>query len=149
MAGRKSIPDKLKVVAGTDRPDRMNPDAPIPADGIAAAPELLSARAADIFARLSAILLRMGVSSPDHVDNLSLLAQRLEQVEILNILIDAEGYTYKTDAGLWKGNPAVAMRDTAMRHTQSLLSEFGLSPAALNKVSAATAAAVNPFAGLG
>lgn len=37
-----------------------------------------------------------------------------------------------------KANPAVAQRSEAMRHTQSLLAEFGLSPANRGKVSSSS-----------
>lgn len=149
MAGRKKIPDHIKVVQGTDRPDRMNPDAPEPSPGVAVAPEWLNERAAEIFARLSAILDGMGIASPDDVDNLAMLAKRLEDIEILTVQIEDSGYTYKTEAGLVKANPAVGQRSDAMRHAQSLLAEFGLSPAARAKVSAGKPKEENPFGALG
>ena len=34
-----------------------------------------------------------------------------------------------------KGHPAVGQRNEAMRHLQSLLAEFGLTPASISKVS--------------
>lgn len=149
MAGRKKIPDRLKVISGTDRPCRMNPDQPVAADGVAVAPEKLSERGAEIFSRLSAILDGMGIASPDDQDNLTMLAQRLEQVELLTVIIEDEGFTYKSEAGLIKARPEVAMRSEAMRHAQSLLSEFGLSPAARAKVTAGKKPEENPFKALG
>ena len=149
MAGRKNIPDHLKVVKGTAQKCRMNPEAPVASSGVAVAPELLSERAAELFAQLSAILDGMGIASPDHIHVLTMAAQRLEQIEVLGVLIEDGGYTYKTDAGLWKANPAVGMRSDAMRHAQSLLSDFGLTPAARSKVSAGKPAEENPFAALG
>ncbi len=148
MAGRKKTPDHLKVVTGTDRPDRMNPDQPVVAKGVTTAPGLLSSRGAEIFMRLMATLDGMGIASPADQDNLSMLAQRLEQVELLTVTIEDSGFTYQTDAGLWKARPEVAMRSEAMRHAQSLLSEFGLSPAARSKVSAGKKDEENPFAAL-
>ena len=149
MAGRKRKPDALKVIEGTARKCRINPDQPIAAKGVAVAPEMLTDRGAVIFARLSATLDGMGIASPDDQDNLTMLAQRLEQVEILTVVIEDEGHTYKTDVGLWKARPEVAMRSEAMRHAQSLLSEFGLSPAARAKVSAGKPVEENPFKALG
>lgn len=149
MAGRKKKPSHLKAVQGTSRPDRDNPNEPIASPGVAAAPELLSGRGAEIFAQLSAILEGMGIASPDDVHALGMLAQRLEQIEVLTVQIEDGGYTYRTSAGLWKGNPAVVMRSDAMRHAQSLLSEFGLTPAARSKVSAGKPVEQNPFAALG
>lgn len=153
MAGRKRLPDHLKVLRGTDQPCRMNPDQPKAAPGVARAPEALSARAAEHFDRLSAILDGMGIASPDDADMLALLASRLEEVEILTAVIEDAGRTYVTTATsgdkLWKARPEVAMRNEAMRHAQSLLSEFGLSPSARSKVTAGKSAEQNPFAALG
>lgn len=153
MAGRKRIPDHLKVLAGTDQPCRMNPNPPSAAKGAAAAPEWLSVRAAEIFDRLSATLLGMGIASPDDVDNLSMLASRLEEVEIMTAIIEDAGRTYEQlgedgSVKMIRARPEVAMRSEAMRHAQSLLSEFGLSPSARAKVSAGKKQEENPFAAL-
>ena len=147
--GRKKIPDNLKVVAGTDRSDRINENQPVPTPGVAGVPEVLSERGAELFSQLSGILDGLGIASPDDVHALTMVAQRLEQVEVLTTMIEDSGYTYKTDAGLVKGNPAVGMRSDAMRHAQSLLSDFGLNPAARSKVSVGRLPEENPFGALG
>lgn len=56
MAGRKRKPEHLKVVAGTDRPDRTNPDAPAALPELPTAPEWLSRRAAEICDQLVGII---------------------------------------------------------------------------------------------
>lgn len=159
MAGRKRTPDHLKVVAGTDRPDRMNPDAPKPAASIPEAPDWLSARGAEIFDQLVAIVGAMGIGSSSDAAMLALASSRLEEVEICTAMIEDGGRTFVSnvtydDQGRVasqqiKGHPAVAQRSEAMRHAQSLLSEFGLSPAARSKVSVNTPDEQNPFAALG
>jgi len=150
MAKRK--PDALKVIAGTARPDRMNPDAPAVNLGAATPPAWLSERATEIFARLSATLVGMGISSPDDGDALAMLASRLEEIEICTAAIEDGGRVYTTTATsgdkLVRARPEVAMRNEAMRHAQSLLAEFGLTPAARSKVSAGKQAEENPFKAL-
>lgn len=148
MAGRKRTPDHLKLVKGTAQKCRMNPNAPVPNAGTASAPNWLSERATEIFDQVSATLLGMGVASPDDMHALSLAASRIEEVEILTAVIEDAGRTYQTEAGLWKARPEVAMRNEAMRHAQSLLAEFGLTPAARSKVSAGKPVDANPFAAL-
>lgn len=152
MAKRK--PDHLKVLAGTAQPCRMNPDAPAANPGIATAPDWLSERAAEIFAQLSTILLGMGIASPDDQAALAMLASRLEEVEMMTAAIEDGGRTYeqKDEDGnvrMVRARPEVGMRNEAMRHAQSLLAEFGLTPAARSKVSAGKAPEKNPFAALG
>ncbi|RKF16913.1 phage terminase small subunit P27 family [Roseovarius spongiae] len=148
----KRTPDQLKIIAGTARPDRMNPDAPDANIGTASAPEWLSERASELFAQLSATLLGMGIASPDDQAALAMLASRLEEVEICTAVIEGAGRTYSTTATsgdkLIRARPEVAMRNEAMRHAQSLLSDFGLTPAARSKVSVAKLAEENPFAAL-
>lgn len=148
MAGRKKTPDHLKLVKGTAQKCRMNPEAPAANVGTAAAPAWLSERAAELFDQISATLLGMGIASPDDQHVLSLAASRIEEVEILTAVIEDAGRTYQTEAGLWKARPEVAMRNEAMRHAQSLLAEFGLTPAARSKVSAGKPAEKNPFGAL-
>jgi len=150
MAKRK--PDALKVVSGTARPDRMNADAPPANVGVAVAPEWLSERAEEIFFKLSATLLGMGIASPDDQAALAMLASRLEEIEICTGIIEDLGRTYSTTATsgdkLERARPEVAMRNEAMRHAQSLLSDFGLNPSARSKVSAGKPSEMNPFAAL-
>lgn len=158
MAGRKRTPDHLKLVKGTAQKCRMNPDAPAANSGTASAPGWLSERAAEIFDQISGTLLGMGIASPDDQHALALAASRLEEIEILTAVIEDQGRTYisggekgpsgQIEGGLWKARPEVGMRNEAMRHAQSLLAEFGLTPAARSKVSAGKPAENNPFAGL-
>jgi P27 family predicted phage terminase small subunit len=81
-----------------------------------------------------------------------MLASRLEEIEALSAVIDDLGRTYSTTATsgdkLMRARPEVALRNEAMRHAQSLLSEFGLTPAARSKVSAGRPKETNPFAAL-
>ncbi len=96
----------------------------------------------------------MGYLSGSHTEMLALAALRLAEVEELTALIEREGPTYFTiravvDAHgsplvgpdgkamyskLKKGHPAVSQRSEALRHAQSLLSELGLSPSAMNRI---------------
>jgi P27 family predicted phage terminase small subunit len=153
MAGRKRTPDHLKIVAGTDRPDRMNPDAPKPSATLPDAPEWLSGRGAQIFEQLVAIIGPMGIGSSSDAAMLALAASRLEEVEICTAIIEDLGRTYTTTTQtgdtMHRSRPEVAQRSEAMRHAQSLLAEFGLSPAARSKVSVSTPDEKNPFAALG
>ncbi len=152
MAGRKRRPDHLKVVAGTAQPCRMNPDAPASLTTLPVAPEWLSTRAAEIFAGLVSVIEEMGIASASDTAALALLASRVEEVEICTGIIEDLGRTYTTvnESGseMHRGRPEVAMRSEAMRHAQSLLAEFGLTPAARSKVSANKKPESNPFKAL-
>jgi P27 family predicted phage terminase small subunit len=151
MAGRKRIPDHLKVVAGTDRPDRSNSAAPVPPKDIPQAPGWLTVRGAEIFAGLVALLDSMGIASSADTQVITLCASRIEEVEITTALIEDNGRTYETtsDTGtMYRTRPEVGQRNEAMRHAQSLLSELGLTPAARSKVSVSKNPEGNPFKNL-
>ncbi len=161
MPGRKRKPDHLKVVAGTDRPSRMNPDAPIPDASGAVPPDWLSPRATEIFEKLSARLGRMGVGTSTDEEMLALCATRLEEVEICTAIMEDMGKLFTSAIKYGrakkgerrpviqqqlKSNPIVGQRSEAIRSAQSLLAEFGLSPSTRSKVSAGKAGtAGNPF----
>ena len=150
--GNSRKPDHLKIITGTARADRMNPDAPIASTGVCLPPAWLSERACEIFAQYTAILDGMGIASPDDQGALAMLANRLEEIEILSVTIQDGGSTYSTTATsgdkLVRARPEVGQRNEAMRHAQSLLNEFGLTPAARSKVKATTPKEPNPFAAL-
>jgi len=147
----KRTPDHLKIVKGTAQKCRMNPDAPVAASGVATAPAWLSERASEIFAQISTTLDGMGLASPDDQLALSLLASRIEEVELMTAILEDGGRTYdqKDEKGkvrMRRAAPEVALRNEAMRHAHSLLAEFGLTPAARSKVSAGKPKEENPFA---
>lgn len=147
--GRKAIPDHLKLVKGTAQPSRLNPNPPKQSASMPEPPDWLSDRAAEWFRRTTAILDGMGIASADHVDMLSLAATRYDEVLDCTAVIEDMGRTMfvVTISGskIPKARPEVAMRNEAMRHLQSLLAEFGLSPSSVSKVSAPPGDRGNPF----
>lgn len=149
MRGRKQKPDHLKVVSGTDQPCRMNPNAPTAPQSLPIAPGWLTVRGAEIFCNLVALLDEMGIASSADTQIITLCASRIEEVEITTALVEDNGRTYETtsESGqtMARSRPEVAQRNEAMRHSQSLLSELGLTPAARSKVSVTPKAEGNPF----
>ncbi len=151
--GRPRKPDHLKLVSGTAQPSRMNPDAPVPSAALPDPPDWLSERAAEWFRKTLGILSGMGIASADHVDMLSLAASRYDEVLDCQAVIEDLGRTYTvtmiSGSISFKARPEVSMKNEAMRHLQSLLAEFGLSPSAVGKVSAPPGDRGNPFAEFG
>ena len=144
------MPTALKLLKGTHQSCRDAADAPPPnlPRHIPAPPEYLNFRAAEIFRQLAFHLTGMKILNVEDVPMLGLLASRLQEVEEHTDTIESEGYTYlHPKSGMWKARPEVAMRNESMRHAQSLLIEFGLSPAARSRVSASLGDKPdNPFA---
>jgi P27 family predicted phage terminase small subunit len=137
--GRKNEPQQKKVLKGTFRHDRANPQSPEPEPDAPKSPTWLPQEAGEYFGILKERLDALNLASRSHTEMMALAAQRLAEIDQLNQQIREEGHTYKTtntqgDVS-YKPNPAVGQRNEAMRHLQSLLAEFGLSPASINKVS--------------
>jgi len=136
-AGRRRIPDELKVLRGTAEKRRLNPDQPKLRTGRPPVVGALSKRARRIFRELIRATEALGYLTPDHRRIYALLASRLAEWEELEELLAEEGRFYETRTGLKKVHPAVAARDAAMRDARQLLTEVGLTPAARGKVKVA------------
>lgn len=148
--GRKKTPDKMKIVKGSFRKDRANDNAPNQAPDGMRAPSWLPREAIEHFGVLKARIESFGLNSSSFTEALAMAAIRLWEIEDLTARIEEDGPIYlsvkysKDDDGklkksvLKKTNPAVGQRNEAMRHLQALLSEFGLTPASISKVSKAT-----------
>jgi P27 family predicted phage terminase small subunit len=142
--GRKKKPDSMKVVQGTFRSDRANPDAPNQdGDGLTV-PEWLPEDCVAHFLTIRDRISVYNLDSASWTEAAAMIAMRVAEIEACNEIIANEGRTYRSETAtkggqvkvMIKGHPAVSQRSEAMRHLQSLLSEFGLTPAAISKVSA-------------
>ena len=102
------------------------------------APKTLSDAARVHFAVLKAQVAEMGLDSATYTEMLAMAAMRMAEVDECNALIAEHGRIIETttEAGnlLLRANPAVTMRNEAMRHLQSLLAEFGLTPTSAARV---------------
>ena len=144
-AGRKKTAPELKLVTGTFRDDRdakVNEDVPL---GPMTAPLHLSDIACQHFAAIAGMLETQKRSSPHYGEHVALLAQRLEQIAMFQVVLATEGVTFTsksekkvadttTITEMKRAHPAVAMLSDAMRHAQSLLGELMLNPSAALKI---------------
>lgn len=141
-AGRKRKDPKLKALAGTLRKDReLAPLPPVPATagpGPMVCPMHLSDLAQLIFKDLATFLEEQGRSAPEYAQHVALLAQRLEQVQRFQAVIETEGDTYETQTAaggrMIRARPEVAMLSDAMRQAQSLIGELMLNPSAALRI---------------
>lgn len=133
-AGRKPKPKEIKLLQGTFRKDRDNPDAPPSIEGVM---EMLWERdplTTEWFNRLVAYLKMEHRGSKTDEAILWLAARRCAEIQLLDPDVAMYGRVYFKD-GLMKSNPAVKQLNDALRHLHSLLSELGLTPASRNRVS--------------
>jgi P27 family predicted phage terminase small subunit len=154
-------PTKLKVLHGNRGKRPLNDREPEPAPG-ASMPAWLSQSAKSEWKRITPELSRLGLVTT--VDRAALAAYCQAYAELLEATktLDAEGRivpVYATHAGDTvldpKGKPVVAgrrlhpavkLQRDAFARVKSFLAEFGLTPSSRTRLSAAPAAADNPFA---
>lgn len=98
-----------------------------------------------IFADLASMLEQQKRASPHYAQHVALLAQRLEQIQRFQAVIEMEGDTFTSRSVkmvakeavvtvIVRARPEVAMLSDAMRHAQSLMGELMLNPSAALRI---------------
>lgn len=150
-AGRPNTPSRLKKLAGTDQPSRMNPNEPVPEVALPMMPDWLSDKAQQYWEQIGDVLLNMKLVSVGDGPALMMLCDVLaEWVEARQFVLE-NGSTYTTlsenGSEMHRAYPQVAMASDAWRRAMSMLSQFGLTPSSRSKVSALGGEqGVDPFA---
>jgi P27 family predicted phage terminase small subunit len=144
VVGRKPKPTRLKVVAGTARPDRMNIREPSPGRSMPAAPAFLSEEALARWNDIAPKLHRAGILTI--VDDAVLAAHcqawgRWKQAEsalarAAEIDPLGKGLMIKTQSGNLIQNPIVGTANKAMADMVRTAVELGMSPSARSRVQA-------------
>lgn len=153
--GRPPKPVPLKVLQGTDRPDRRKgKNIPTQVETGPRAPQWLSREAVEIFGTLKARLEPLGLSSETYTEQLAMLAYNIERVQYFSKFLADNGETYETTTAqgdtMIRPRPQVSMLGEAMKKAMAGCSLFGLDPSNIQRVSAAgvVEGKQNSFAGL-
>lgn len=129
-------PTKLKIIQGTNRVDRANPNEPQPENKIPSIPDHLNDIATKEWIRLSKELYNLGLLS--EIDRTALAAyceaysmwvDACEQLKESDLLIE-------TTNGNIIQNPIVGIVNQSRKAMKDYLTEFGMSPSSRSKVSA-------------
>lgn len=143
-AGRRRKDPALKVEVRPDRDLVVGEGAP---EGAMICPLHLSDLAQLHFKSIALILEEQKRASPHYAEHVALLAQRLEQIQRFQAVLESSGDTFESTTArkvdgetvytrMVRARPEVAMLSDAMRHAQSLLSELMLNPAAALRIAA-------------
>ena len=136
-AGRRRESDAAKKAKGTFRPHRRGMTDELQAKSPLAPPDWLNDAERVHFATLATRVADIKLDSSTYTEALAMAAKRLAEIESCEYLIEQHGRILETlnvnGDTMLRANPAVAMRNEAMRHLQSLLAEFGLSPTSIGK----------------
>ncbi len=96
MKEKKTIPTAVKEMKGTLRKHREPVAEPVPSGDKPRPPHWLNDRAKEVFEELVLILDEMQLASASQVDMLTLLSQRMEEVERFSVYLDEVGTSYET-----------------------------------------------------
>jgi len=137
---RPRKPTELKLLKGTARPCRMNPDEPDQSSGLPVAPSHLGTIAREHFDILVKRIDDMGYASDSFTEVLALASEAFETWQLCNAVIAEIGMVglIPNSYGdiVRKENPEVAIRQKAWQTYRMCLVEMGLTPASKSKVSA-------------
>ena len=146
--GRRK-PREMKKLAGTLQPCRDNPGEPLRSAGTPAAPDWFGEIEAAYFAQVVLAMDGQHRASPDDALVIALAALALAEVHECSVMVADYGRTYETTNSqggkMIRPRPEVSQRADAMRRAQSALSQLGLTPASVGKVSNGGADDTNPF----
>ena len=133
---RKVVPRKLKVIKGTFRSDRANPNEPVYPDQIPEPSDFLNNYGKKEWDRISKDLFNQGLLASVDMAALTGYCQafgRWAQAE-KNLL--EEDLILTTIQGNYIQNPLIGIANTSMEHMRKFLIEFGMTPSSRSKVSA-------------
>lgn len=104
------------------------------------APRYIEGRQAYFYGLICDELDKLGALGPAFREIITTLSIRLAEVEEYTIFIRENGRTFQTEniggGVMHRAYPQAAMLNEALRHTQSLLSEIGLTPTAIGRLGA-------------
>jgi hypothetical protein len=122
--GRKRIPDERKVIRGTFRNDRANPDALPPDPELPRSPSWITPEAREYFGILKERLDSIGLASKTFTEIHALTAQRMADRDVLQQKV------YESD---FEDFRIAARYEKAVSDVKSLLAELGLTQVTVSK----------------
>jgi P27 family predicted phage terminase small subunit len=134
MQGRKQVPISIKEAKGTRQRCR-NPksSAEVQSKQGMEAPFWLETEGLELFDVLRGKAEEIGLNSDSYSMIMAMIVTRVIEIDDCTKCIRDLGRTILGITGS-RANPAVGQRNEAMRHLQSLCSEFGFTPSSILKV---------------
>ena len=134
MRGRKPTPTNLRLIRGTDRPDRMNPDEPVVPVTVPDPPDHLTDDEKAVFLTRAKMLAGMRVMSDVDVDALAMYAVSFCRMVRADKKVHEQGEVLLSPKNYPIQNPNLAIANKARDECRRLLAEFGMTPSSRTKV---------------
>jgi P27 family predicted phage terminase small subunit len=133
---RKVVPTKLKIVKGTFRADRANPNEPVYSLEIPEPPDHLNKIGRIEWDRMSKVFFDQGLLSQVDMACLASYCQLFGRWSEAETDLKKSTLLIKTTSGNIIQNPLLGIANTALKLMNKCLLEFGMTPASRSKVSA-------------
>ena len=134
MMGRPPLPTHIKLVKGTARPHRLNPDEPKPPLVVPEPPSHLSEQEKAKFTSTAEMLVRRGVMTELDAGALARYAVVWCRWVDAEAEIKKRGPVVKTTSDNIIQNPFLAVANKCMVQMAQIESEFGLTPSARSRI---------------
>ena len=134
MAGRKPLPDGMKLIKGTLQNCRVNKKAPKPEKGATAAPDYLSPVAAAEFERKAKGLARLNVYTEWDDTALAAYAEAYARWRKAVAELRDSDLLITTQQGNIIQNPLVGVVNKSAELMHRYLTEFGLTPSSRTRI---------------
>lgn len=139
MAGRPPKPTQLKILQGTDRPDRRNAAEPSPEPHLPAPPKHLPDAAKVEYRRLGRQLLAQRVMTDLDRNALALYCLAWARAADAQAMLAKYGEVVETPQGFPVQSPYLQIYNKAVEQMVKLGGAFGLEPSSRSRIKAAPA----------
>ena len=144
-SGRRPDPTRMKLLRGTFRADRGNPQEPKPI-GKARCPRWLPRLAREEWKRVAPLLEAQGVLTDWDQTAFAGYCTAVADLREAEKIIKREGYVGTSVQGGQTRHPAVIVKNQALELIKKLAAEFGLTPSSRTKIRARKAGELSPGA---
>ena len=142
--GRPRKPTALKILQGTLRKDRTNPDEPRPEVGLLPCPRYLDDEAKREWKRLAPQLYALGLLTKLDKAALAVYCQAWSHWVEAERHLHEEGHLISTPNGFQQPSHWLGIASKAIAQIRAMAVEFGLTPASRSRLSVAPPSAVTP-----
>lgn len=133
-SGPKPTPRNLRLVVGSDRKDRMNPDEPLVPVSIPDPPEYLDPDEAAVFTEQATLLALMRVMTECDVAALAVYAVNFIRWKEAIARVKEMGLMVRSPNDFPMQNPYLAVANKAQAEMIRILVEFGMTPSSRTRV---------------
>jgi P27 family predicted phage terminase small subunit len=134
VTGRKPKPTPLKVIEGTDRPDRVNANEPKPKKCIPKAPKEMTKRVKKYWPKIAKQLNACGILTELDANALGAYCEMYLRWTDANKKLEKHGLIVLSPSKYPIQSPYLAISNKALEQMQKIAVEFGMTPSSRSRI---------------